>query len=368
MDIKLFKDFTKEAFLELNKLQKGEKRLPKTGEDFIDSHIGCILPGDVILISALSGQGKTETLQRMKKKILSLTVNPDAENYVFLDVSLEMKVFNILLRGIAGTIKKKKSDILFKEFTEEEKEEVNKYYKGVNDKRHYLSQSPTTVDQFEEKVREFLTEHKDKEAVFVALDHVLLFKGAEKQSLLEKLCEAVNQLKLEFSNVYFILISQNNRALVGRIAEKSNSASPNAGDVFGSSFLDQLCSFNIILYDAFKMGISQYMKVNPDRYDYLSEYFGDEDSKGKVSFETENKIFVHLIKTRESDTPYKDIFVIEKDVSEESKARVSFKEKTPSGPKFTLPDEKTVFAEPEIKVLSPFEAFGGPEEEDDKPF
>lgn len=339
MNIQKLNNFTTEAFSELKKLQTHEKQLPKTGEPFIDSHLGCILPGDVILISALSGQGKTETLQRMKKKILDTSINPNADNYVFLDISLEMRVFNIILRGTSNLLKKKKSKVLFEGFTDEEKEKVKSYYETLNDDRQFISQTPTTPKEFYEGVSKFLEEHKDKEAVFVSIDHVMLLSGNNKQELLEQLCESINQLKLRYSNVYFILISQNNRSLLGRIAEKNNNASPNAADVFGSSFLDQLCSFNIILYNPYKMGIQQYMKVSPERYSYLSEYFGDEDSKGRVSFNTEGKIFVHLIKTRESDTPFNDIFVIEMDISEEDKKILEKKESSIQVPNFSKPKQ-----------------------------
>lgn len=322
MSIRPLKELIDDAFKDLKRLQDGDKLLPRTGEDFIDDHLGCILPGDVILLSALSGQGKTETLQRMKKNILSETVNPNAKNYIFCDFSLEMKVFNLILRGAANTTGKKKSKVLFEVFSEEEKLLVKSYYESLNDDRQFISQTPTSPKEFYDLVSEFLTTHSDKEAVFISVDHVMLLSGHDKQALLEQLCEYVNQLKLKFGNVYFILISQNNRSLLSRISEKNNNAAPNAGDVFGSSFLDQLCSFNAILYNPFKMGISQYMKVNPDRYDYLSAHFGDEDSKGKVSFNTESKIFVHLIKTRESDNPFRDIYVIEMNISEEEKAKL----------------------------------------------
>lgn len=365
MEIKRLGDVARDAFKELKKLQTGERLLPKTGEEFIDSHINCILPGDVILISALSGQGKTETLQRMKRKILSKEVNPHADNYVFLDVSLEMKVFNLVLRAVANKTKKLKAKIISEEFTEEEKAIVKELYDSMNDDRQYITQTPTKSKEFYDRACEFLEEHKDKDAVFIALDHVMLLSGSDKQALLEELSEHINQLKLKFGNVYFILISQNNRSLLGRVAERNNNAAPNAGDVFGSSFLDQLCSWNIILYDAYRMGISEYMKVNPDRYEYLEKYFTDEDSNGKVSFNTEGLIFVHMIKTRESDTPYSNIFVIEKDGKKPEVDKP--KEKGLSGmaaPIFNKPSE----VKPNFDLQA---AFGSPEEleeDNDAPF
>lgn len=363
--IRPLKEYTAEAFIELKKIQTGEKLLPKTGFDFIDSHLGCLLPGDVCLISSPSGTGKTTVAQKIKKNLLDKELNPSADKYVIIDYSLEMKVFNLIMRGSSEILKKKKSEILFKEFNEEEKLKIKAYYEDLNDDRQFLSQVPPSPDELFKECGEFLEKHIDKEAVFIVIDHVLLLKGADKQSLLEALCEKINQIKLKYSNVYFLLISQNNRQIYSRIAEKNNLAAPNPTDVFGSSFLDQLCSFNIVLYNPFKAGIQEYMKVNPDRYNYLSDYFTDEDSKGRVSFHTEGLIFAHCIKTRESDEPYEDIYVIDMGLSKEDR------EKLKSEPKENKSvNHMPVFDPVTIKPLSPEEAFGSfdSDEDDNVPF
>lgn len=370
MAIKPLREYTDEAFAEIAKIQRGEKLLPKTGFDFIDAHLGCMLPGDVALLSSPSGTGKTTIAQKIKKNILDKELNPEADTYVYVDYSLEMKVFNLLMRASAEILKKKKSEVLFNEFTEEEQVKIREYYETLNDDRQFISQVPPTPEEFYQDAKTFLTEHKEKGAVFFSFDHVLLAKGADKKKMLEEFCEKINQLKLEFENVYFLLISQNNRQIYSRIAEKNNLAAPNPTDVFGSSFLDQLCSFNIVLYNPFKAGIKEYMKVNPDRYDYLSDHFTDEDSKGRVSFHTEGLIFAHCIKTRESDQMYQDIYVIDMGLSKEEKDKLKEDTQKPENtamPVFTG-DEK----EPPIKPATPEEAFGAPISEgvstDDIPF
>lgn len=365
MSIRPLKEYTEQAFKELKKIQSGDKKLPKTGFDFIDSHLGCLLPGDVCLISSPSGTGKTTVAQKIKKNILDKDLNPSADNYLIVDYSLEMKVFNLIMRGTSEVLKVKKSQILFNEFTEEEKIKVKEYYEGLNDDRQFLSQVPPSPEEFYNDCSEFLETHKEKEGIFIVLDHVLLLKGSDKKALLESLCEKINQLKLKYHNVYFLLISQNNRAIYGRIAEKNNLSAPNPTDVFGSSFLDQLCSFNIVLFNPFKAGIMEYMKVNPDRYDYLSDHFTEEDSKGRVSFTTENKIFAHCIKTRESDSPYQDIFVIDMSIDEEQKEKLKLKPKEPSTAIKEMPVfEKEKWPEPNFQIK---DAFDGIEDDDSDP-
>lgn len=374
MPIRPLKEYTEEAFVQIAKLQRGERVLPKTGYDFIDNHLGCMLPGDVALISSPSGTGKTTIAQGIKKNILNKEINPEADEYVYVDYSLEMKVFNLLMRASAEILNKKKSEILFNEFTEEEKAKIREYNDTLQDDRQFIDQLPPTPLEFYNDVKAFAEKHADKKGIFICFDHVLLAKGADKKKMLEQLCEQINQLKLEIPNIYFLLVSQSNRDIYKRIAEKNNLAAPMALDVFGSSFLDQLCSFNIFLYNPYRAGIREYMKINPDRYDYLSEHFTTEDSKGRVSFKTEGLIFAHCIKTRESDNIYKDIYVIDMGLSEEQKKELREERepsKTDDGPIF-VPETVQPEVEAPVPMLSPEEAFGGPADpgftSDDIPF
>lgn len=335
MKIQKLRDLAKQAFQELNLIQTGKKMIVKTGQEMVDCHIGGLLPGDVILLSGLSGHGKSALLFEFKDSILSTAVNVEAEEFVFLDNSLEMKIFNIILRGVHGKMDKRKRDILFEEFTEEEKVIARKYYDSLQDDRQYVNQSPSTALQFYEAAQKFLSEHVDKKAVFITIDHMLLMTGADKQKVIEQTVEYINQLKLEFGNVYFIILSQLNRSLLGRVEEKNNRSSPNAADLYGSSFMEQIVSYNIMIFNAYKAGIEQYMKVNPDRYDYLSQHFGEEDSKGRTSFNTTGKIFYHIEKTRESDDPYRDIFVKDMNLSEDAKAKLKEPQMPSKVPEFS---------------------------------
>lgn len=367
MKIQKLRDLARGAFEELKLIQTGEKKIVKTGEEMVDCHIGGLLPGDVILLSGLSGHGKSETLYTIKRNILSTEVNEEAKDYIFLDMSLEMKIFNILLRGIHNKMDKKKSEILFNEFNEEEKQIANEYYTSLNDDRQYVNQSPASPLEFYNATKEFLEEHKESKAVFITIDHILLMKGSDKTKVIEQTIECINLLKLEFENVYFLILSQLNRKLYDRVDEKSNRSAPNATDLFGSSFMDQIASYNIMLFNAYKAGIEQYMKINPDRYEYLEKYFGDEeDTKGRRSFDTAGLIFFHVEKTRESDDPYKDIFVKEMNLTQEQKEKMKEPEVFNKAPEFSKTGkapEQPVFDKPnDIKPNSDMGiAFGDPE-------
>lgn len=309
MQIQKFKNLAKDAFKDLNKIQTGENKLVKTGYECIDTHIGGLLKGDIIIISAMSGHGKSELLFKMKENILNPELNEGSEDFVFLDNSLEMKVFNIILRTLDRNMEKSKKDLLLKEFTEEEKRQAKQCYKNLQDDRQFINQSPTTPKDFYKGTKEFLEQHKDKRACFISIDHILLVSGSDKKEVIDTTIEYINQLKLEFTNCYFIVLSQLNRSVLNRVAEKNNLAEPNTGDLYGSEFMNHSASYNIILFNAYKVGIEQYLKVNPSRYDYLEEHFGDMSSKGKASFNTQGKLFHTVVKVREGSAMHKDLFI-----------------------------------------------------------
>lgn len=352
-----------QAFVELKKIQTGEKLLVKTGDPMIDDHIGGLLPGDAVIISGLSGHGKSEALFRKRESVLSKEVNPNADNYVWLNYNLEVKIFNVVLRALNRKTGKKKRDILFQEFTEEEKALAKEYYDMLQDNRQFVEQEQTTSEDFYLKTRQFCLDNKDRDAIHISFDHAALNADKDTQKGIEEIVKAVNKLKLEFNNVYFWIISQLNRSILSRIAEKNNNSVPNASDLYASSTMDFISSYNIVVFNANKVGIQQFMKVSPDRYDYLSDHFGDEDSKGKVSFNTEGKLFFKILKTRETDVVWKDLYIVDMDLTQEEKEKLSSSSDRPTySPSSSVPVFSTEKPKPDIDPpvtpIGPEEAFG----------
>lgn len=356
-----------EAFAEMAKLQTGKKLLLKTGEEMLDCHLGTLLPGDCVLLAGAPSSGKSETLYRMIEKIMSKEVNPNAENFVSLEFSMEMKMLNKLLRTTHNLLGKKKSQILFEEFNEEEAKKVKEYYESLQDSRRFVVQSPVTPEEFYKMAREFCLVNVHKDSILLSADHILLFSGTDKQAVLEKISEYVNLLRLEFGNVYFLLLSQINRIHSGNIKEKSNEMMPNNSWIFGSSFMEQLASYIIIITNPFKQSITQYLKVSKDRYDYLDEFFGEEDKNERVSFNTMSNLFYFVTKTRESDNPWKDLFIRKMDLTKEQidKMKQSVENKTTpftNTPVFT-PTVDLTKHQPSFASLN--NAFGPPDTKDE---
>jgi hypothetical protein len=323
MNIQPLKSLIKAASQELSKLQSGENKLVKTGFECIDTHVGGLLPGDIVLASGLSGHGKSEFLFKLKENLMNVEINEEAKNYVYLDISLEMKMFNIFLRGVHRRLKKSKKRIMFEGFTPEEAEIANNYYTSLKDDRIFMVQEKVTPKSFRDGVINFAEQHRNKKAIFISLDHILLISGNDKKAVLDEVVECMNELKLIYGNLYFIILSQMNRDLLKRVDEKSNKTTPNSGDLFGSDFMQQAASYSIIIFNAFKVGVNQYMKVDPDFYDYLSEHFGEEDKKkNKVSFDTLGKLFYHVVKVREGESVFRDIFIEDMQMDSETREKL----------------------------------------------
>lgn len=351
-----------EAFTYLNKLQQGDKQLLRTGDETIDCHISGLLPSDCVLYAANSGVGKTKKLFDTLDQILDEKVNPCAKNIKTLEFQLEMKFLNRILRDTNKLTSKKKSTILTEEFTEEEKEIVKRYYENLQDDRRYICEESITTKEFYEMTRTFCELNKESDALVICLDHVLLLKKDDKfEDPLEALTSYINQLRKEFKNVYFILLSQMNRGSLVNIKDKDNSMIPTTAMIYGSSHFEFLCSYIVVLVDPFRLGVNSYLKVNPERYDWLNEHMQDKDKNGKVSFDTLSNIFQFVLKTRESDNPYKNLFIKKMDLTEDqlTKMKQSVENNTsPTNTTIAKPRFDVFEKEAPIPPISLSEAFG----------
>ena len=370
--IKKAGDLATTAFQYLNKLQTGSHPIVKTGQNFIDVHIQGVLPSDVILYAGNSGTGKTKLLYDTLDSILDENVNKNASNFVTLQYELEMKFLNKILRDSNSLTKKRKSDILSKEFTEDEKDIIKRYYEGLKDNRRFICEDTINTDDFLKMTDEFCSQNTDKDAIWCTLDHCLLVqKSNPHEDVAERLTSHINTLRKKFNNVYFILLSQNNRSSLANIADRDNSMIPTTSIIYGSSHFEFLSSFIVVITDPFKLGVNSYLKVNPSRYEWLSEFMEEEDKNGKVSFSTLGNHFIWTLKTRESDESYKNLFIKPLDLTSDQldKMRQSVDNKKP-----TLSIQTPLFSTPTFEKPSPVkplfdmnQAFDPPEK-NDSPF
>lgn len=311
MKIIKYKDAVEEALKEIEDFQSGKKKIIKTGRPYLDD-IFPVVNGSVITVSAPSSVGKTHELLRIANTVMDIKINPSADKYVLLMATLEMKMFNITLRGLGKKLSKKKLDIILEEFTNEEKALVEEWKKYNSDDRQFLSQEKITPESFRKSCTEFIESHQDKETIFICYDHLALTSSdnnSGKNNTIEAIMEVVNDLKMKYKNVVFFLVSQTNSDIQKRAEEKSHRSQPIQSDLYYSGFTFQISDYVVVLVNPLKLGINAYSKVVMERYPNLEKYFIEEDGRGKASLETFGVIYAHLLKCRESENGmYLDIY------------------------------------------------------------
>lgn len=353
MEIQKFKDLTREAFIEIKKYQVGKKGIIKTGLPYFDD-VFPVVNGSILVFSAGSGIGKSYTLAKMVDNILNEELNPLSKNFAVLHVSLEMRVLSLVLRGMAKNIKSKtKKEILLQEFTEEEKLQSKAYFESLQDDRVSISQVPTTPNKFYQGCKDFLDANKDKDSVIITVDHLALISadsGEARNAIIEKFIERINDLKMEYENVIFILLSQTNSEMIKRAKDKDIMSQPQPSDLYYSQFTFQVADFVAVMTNPTKLGIKEYSKVDPERYPNLKKFFLDEDSKGRVSLEPFGVNYVHLLKCREADGLYLDIYAEELNIPDVENLRKKRRAETVSS---TITKDAPIFSMPPLQVDPP---------------
>lgn len=312
MPIYKVKDLLAKERAKLKKYQSGTIKPVRTNRPHLDDTLSGLLPGDIVVIGGASGSGKTFELQTLRENIMNVDINPTAHRYAFLDYSFEMKLFNLILRGLSKAVGKSKKKVLLEEFSDFEKDLANRYISTLEDDRFYVEENPMTPAEWVAQTREFLKLHSDKEKVFVAIDHMALFKNNKdgKKGTIDEAVESINILKKEFPNVIFFLLTQLNRSILLRINDKDLNAQPNRGDVFQSDTMFHIADYLYIVHNPNRLGINEYLRVNPDQYPHLAPYFCENEGLSKkVSFETLGNIFYHVLKIREGDVVFRDIYI-----------------------------------------------------------
>lgn len=313
MQIVPLKKLAKKAAQEIKRYQAGEKHVVKTGRPWLDD-IFPVINGTVITIAAGSGVGKSTELQKVIKNVLNKNLNPEADEYAVLNISLEMKMLSLVLRGLSEATGKKKKDVLLEDFSEKERELARLYLESLMDDRQYVSQVPTTPKQFYDGCRDFLEQNRHKKSVFIAVDHIALIGsdgGEGKQQVIEHLIEYINDLKMEFENVIFLLLSQLNGEIIKRAKDKDQMSQPKDSDLYYSAFTFQVSDYVVVITNPYKLGINEYSKINAARYPHLSKFFVTFDSKGRGALKTTGVLYFHILKMREAEAFYTDIFAEE---------------------------------------------------------
>lgn len=307
MEIKLYSEAIQEG-VDLFDDIRDKKRTPiKTLKPWLDNHFP-VFPQSVITIGAGSGVGKSFELMDLMGNILDKKVNPEADDYVWLNVSLEMKVFSLLMRSLSHKTRLTKKDLLFKEdeeFSDKEWDAIQDMIDELtSDDRVYISQEPTNPSSFLKACETFLKKNKKKKAVFISIDHIALFgsdSGEGRTQTIENLMMGINDLKLKYSNVIFILLSQLNGEREKRLMDRSMLSFPKGTDLYYSQFTFQISDYVYIIVNPYKDKLAEYGSFYSTRYEHLEQYYLEEDKNNRVALETIGVMYYHLLKCRDAD-------------------------------------------------------------------
>jgi hypothetical protein len=161
-------------------------------------------------------------------------------------------------------------------------------------------------------------------------------------------------------------------------------AQPQPSDLYYSQFTFQVADFVAVMTNPTRLGIKEYSKIDPDRYPNLEKFFLEEDLKGRVSLEPFGVNYVHLLKCREADGLYLDIYAEELPIPDVENIRKNRKKESISVSNLSAPvfgKNQTIAVDappppPPLATLADAfgEAFNSPaavsfdEEDDDSPF
>jgi replicative DNA helicase len=343
--IKSVKKAARNEFKKLKRYQSGEFKPVVTNRPWLDDIFGGLLPGDIVTVAGQSGGGKTFENQRLKNAVMSKEFNPNSDNFIWLDYSLEMRLMSTIIRDLNRVLKKSKKDVVSQEFTEDEKQLARDYSESLLDERFFIEENVLTLEEFKTGLFEFLEYYKDKEGVFISIDHIALFKGAAKETV-DGVVEVINEARKTYTNTYWVILSQMNRNILGRIKDKDMMALPNRGDVFQSDTMFFISDYLYVSHNPYRLGMKHFLKVNAEQYDYLKEHFS-ENKNGKASFETLGKIFYIVLKAREAEVLFDDIFI--EDVEVKNKAKYKTFDSTEEEGETQAPKFDSVVEAPAMK-------------------
>lgn len=280
--------------------QNGNQIPLKTRYEHLNENLlGGFFNGTIVVLAGMSGFGKSTILKHIEDDFFDKTLNPHCEKIVLLKCNYEMTTFNLLLRRLKESMKKKMKDILSKEFNEYENSIFEDVILKESNPNIFYIEKPLTSKEWFREVKEFIIKNIDKKSICVSIDHLALTKddGNKKQAM-DEVLEYQNELKKEFPNVFFINLSQMNRELEMRTDIKNMQ--PKASDLYNSSNIMFISDLVVIIHNPFKLGIQKYMLFNPSRYPHLTEFMYD-PNREYTNFETKNAIMWHYIKLRQDD-------------------------------------------------------------------
>lgn len=298
--------------IKLYAFKKGNVKPIKTNRPYLQEPWGGLLPKTCIVIGGHSSSGKSYELDTIMSDVFDPDINPNASNFAWLNFSLEMPLFSLMVRKLSRDMGISKRDVLLEDWSNDKMSQMKPHLDKWMDGRYFLVDQSITADEYFRLVDDFCMENKSKDALFISIDHlVLMDSDGNTTSSIASVLRHTNTLKLKHHNVYFIYLSQMSPAFFTRVNERDARSFPREGDFYYSSQLAQVSDYSVVITAPESLGVEHWLNVSPQRYPYLSKYLIDPDKNGKCTFYTEGVLFYHLVKNREADRGFDNLFVHE---------------------------------------------------------
>lgn len=293
---KTSKELIEEAYYQIQKYQKKEFIPAKTGYSYLDeAMMGGAFPQNAIAIGARPGVGKSYVGQIITGNLLNPLINPQASDYLLVNCEFEMNPMDLVTRVLSRKMGKpirhfydtptSVEETKIKEILEQEKRNNIVYIP-----------KPCSVADFNRAMIHILSKNSKKKLIIVKIDHIALIKkmGGDPKRAMDDFVATINELKLAYWNVFFLVISQFNRDIEGRRSPKEHA--PRMSDFYQSDGLGQLCSIMVGLTNPRRMGYEEYMSFPATWYGNLDRF---KPANKKTTFRTEGLLFHHILKARQ---------------------------------------------------------------------
>ncbi len=229
-----------------------------------------IYPGDLVVLAAASGMGKTARLIRLLLNFCSKTYNPDMYKKVRVDFhTWEMADIQVCLRLLACQMYIRTKDMLkFESLTPEMKVKLQETMRTLSNLPMRLDHIPKDLEEYKDTClrRCDWAKKNDVQQVF-AMDHTRMAKWSNEKSEERKITgflEAQVVIKKHPAKPIFIDLSQLNRNYETRLTEEQRGQSvPIKSDIFGSDAVFQCADLVSIFHRPGYYGVPMFQGKIP---------------------------------------------------------------------------------------------------------
>ena len=318
-----------DAHVDIVSIQKDKSNLIKLGIDWIDENLIGGLNNKMIFFGTRPGGGKTFNCSRVINNLLDRKINPTPIKV--LRANLEMPTSALLLRELSKTLSKKPSEILYNEYTVEERPKVQAVVNSFRDSRIQNISITLEGDAYRYMLEKFISDidKKDVEVNKTNLEKHLKEGGTEDTFLITKTKKIVltdhihvyltktvidniltiqNQMKMKDRNLSFINYFQLNRETEEMWMETKDkkvnpkNMLPSSKSIYLTDMLQMYSDMTIGAVIPQVYDLDEFAAVNKERNSHLKEHFIDTDDTNKSSrLKGRNRIYYNFIKIRMID-------------------------------------------------------------------